>query len=107
MWMVLYLIWIPFGWGSKSIVVIFTPGDSGVTARGRVPPPDTSHQEISGDLPWKERQGKKEEKKTEKRTKIEKGKKGQVENWKWKEEKIQNEERIFIYLFIFFFAFHF
>ena len=67
--------------------------NSGVT--GGECPPEIFDPEISADLSGKERQGKIEQK----RRKIEKGK---VENWKWKEEKLQNEERTF---FFFFFAF--
>ena len=48
------------------------------------------------------RQGRKEGKMEQKRRKI---KEGKVENWKWKEEKLQNKERT--PLFFFFFAFHF
>ena len=55
---------------------------SDVTARGRVPP-DTSHREISADLPGKKRQGKMEKKE---RT-IEKR---QVDKWKWKGESYIN-----------------
>ena len=46
----------------------------------------TSHREISADLPGKERQ--------EKKGKLRR-KEGKVENWKWKGEKLQNEERTF------------
>ena len=55
-------------------------------------PPETSDREISANLPGKNRQAKKG-----KRVKIEKKRrkiaKGKLENWKWKVEKLQNEER--------------
>ena len=59
---------------AKAITLQGDHKDSGVTA------PDTSHREISADLPGKERQGKKG-KMEKNRRKIRKGK---VENWKWK-----------------------
>ena len=72
---------------------------SGVTGGGTECPPETSDREIFADLPGKKRQGKKGKggRMEKKRKKIVKKK---VENWKWKEGKLQNEETI---LFFFFF----
>ena len=67
------------------------------------PPPETSDWEISAYLPGK-REARKKGKMEEKRRKI---KKGKVENWKWKEEKLQNVERTFFYFFFQFFIFVF
>ena len=67
---------------------------------GRVPP-DTSHQETFC-WPTEKKKGRKKRENKEER-KIWKGK---VENWKWKAEKLQNEERTFLFIF-FFFDFHF
>ena len=65
---------------------------------GRVPPsPETCNQEISVDLSGKDRQGRKRGN-GKKRRKIEKAK---VKNWKWKEEKLQNEERTPFFFFCF------
>ena len=66
---------------------------SGITVggRGRVPP-ETSHREISGDLPGKEMEGKKEN--------------GEEKKENRKRGRLQNEERTFFFFF-FFFAFHF
>ena len=79
---------------------------SGITggAGGRVPPRDF----WQGNLCWptgKKGQGKKVKgvKIQEKRRKIVKGK---VENWKWTIEKLQNEERTFLFFFFFFFQKH-
>ena len=68
-------------------------------AGGRVPP--TSDREITADLPGKKRQGKRGKgmKIEKKRRKIIKGK---VENWKWKVEKLQIEERTLFFLFYFY-----
>ena len=68
-------------------------------AGGRVPLPETSDREISGELPGKNRQGKK--KKMEQ--KWGKFKNGEVENWKGKEEKLL----FFVFLFVLFFVFVF
>ena len=63
-------------------------------AGGRVPPtPETSDREISADLPGKKRQGKSERGGKWRR------KKGKLGNWKWKEEKLENEERTFFFFF--------
>ena len=69
-------------------------------------PPETSDWEISADLPGKKRQGKQGNgvKMENKRRKIVKGK---LENWKWKVEKLQNEERTFFFFFVFCFLFYF
>ena len=48
------------------------------------------------------KKGKKNREEKNERMKIEKGKKGLVENSKWKEEKIQNEARIFFFFFFYF-----
>ena len=85
---------------------VFAFSNSGITggrAGGRVPP-ETSDWEISADLPGKKMQGKRGKgvKIEKKRRKIVKGK---VENWKWKVEKLQNEERTFFFFFFFFFCF--
>ena len=50
--------------------------------------------------PIRKREAWKKRKMEQKRRKIEKGK---VENWKWKEEKLQNEERTFSFSFFLFF----
>ena len=62
-------------------------------SRGRVPPPRTSHREISADLPGKERQGKMEKK-------GRKSKKGRWITENWRGDKLQTEERIFFLLFL-------
>ena len=67
--------------------------------RGAECPPDTSEWEISADLSGKERQEKKGKMK-KKRRKTEKGK---AENFKWKEENLQNEERTHFFFFLLFF----
>ena len=72
---------------------------SGVTGGGgRVPPRDFR----PGNFCWPT--GKKEARKKEKGVKIEKKRrkivKGKVENWKWKVEKLQNEERTFFFFFL-------
>ena len=63
-------------------------------------PPETSDWEISPDQLWKRGKGNKG--KWGKRRKIEKGK---VENWKCKQEKLQNEERTFFFFFFSLFTF--
>ena len=75
--------------------------DQWCNTQGAECPPDTSHWEISADLPGKEREGKK----GKWRRKEGKLKKRKVENWKWKEEKLQNEERPFFFFFFFFLLF--
>ena len=73
-------------------------GAGGQGGRGQSAP--TSDREISADLPGKTRQGKRG-----KGVKIEKKSrkiiKGKVENWKWKVEKLQIEERTLFFYFIF------
>ena len=73
---------VPTRWRLRLLLLRLPVGEQPGVGAGC--PPDTSHREISADLPGKERQGKK--------GKI---KKGKVENWKWKEEKLQNEESTF------------
>ena len=53
---------------------------------------------------WKKRDKEKWENWEKKEGKI---KKGNVENWKWQKEKLQNEEETFFFPFPFIFAFHF
>ena len=66
---------------------------SGVTGGGKVPPRDFWLDNFCWPI------GKKEPRKKGKRVKIEKKRrkivKEKVENWKWKVEKLQNEERTF------------
>ena len=84
--------------------------NSGITGAGAggKSAPQTSDWEISADLPGKKRQGRKGKgvKIEKKRRKIVKGK---VKNWRWKVEKLENEERTppLFYFYFFFFAFHF
>ena len=74
-----------------AIAIVVTKGYTVLTAGGR-------GQSLTG----KRGQGK--GKMAKKWRKIEKGK---VENWKWKEEKLQNEERTFLFFFFSFFLFTF
>ena len=62
------------------------------------PTPETSDQDISAD--FREKKGKEKSDNVEKRRIIERG---EVENWKWKEEKWEHEERTFFFFFFFFF----
>ena len=83
-------------------MIYLSKGGGRCRFRPYVDPPlnsDTFHQEISADLPGKEREQKREN--GEKRRKILKKekKKGKVQIWKWKEEKLQRGT--------YFFAFHF
>ena len=65
---------------------------SGVTGGGRVPL-ETFDREISADLTGK-REAREKKENGEKEGKLRR-----VENWKWKEEKLQNEERTFFFYF--------
>ena len=66
-------------------------------------PPETSDREISADLPGKKRQGQNgKQSRKEGKLKREGGK-----FWKWKEEKLGNEERTPFFFFFFFLLFHF
>ena len=73
---------------------------SGVTGRGRLPPPPPAWP---ANFCWSI--GKKEARKKWERGKKEKNRrkivKGKVRNWKWKEGKIQNEERTFFFFLLF------
>ena len=76
-------------------------------AGGRVPP-DTSHREISDDLPGKERQGKRENREEKKENRKREGRKlnmegGKVTKWGGGE----GEDLLFFFFFFFCFAFHF
>ena len=72
--------------------------DTGETGRGRVPP-----RCLTGKFCWltgkREARKRKKGKIQQKRRKIEKV---MVENWKWNEEKLQNEERTPFFLNIYF-----
>ena len=89
---------------SCCLLVISNYLSSGVTGgggqvRGSECPPETSDEEISADLLGKRKKGKRGGREMEK--KIRKLVKGKVENLKWKEEKLQNEERTFFFFFFF------
>ena len=80
-------------------VCVFCSFCSGVTGGGgggagdRIPPRLLTGKFL---LTYREKRGKEKGEMEQKRRKIEKGK---VIKWKWKEEKLQNEERTFFFFF--------
>ena len=78
-------------------------GGEAVAGGGAECPPETSEREISADLPGKERKEKSKNGAEKKENWKEKKKEG---NWKWNDEKLQNEERTLEdFFFSFFFCF--